>query len=197
MSYATVEQLRQYLPQVKADPKPPEPQPVNELLQLVLDRANAIVNEALGFAFGDWPAETSEHDHECQHRGRWLEVPYHKVGSVAAVAWLSGRGTASETTEAVADWLEEADGRLYLDNGWSPGWYRVEAIWGYGPAPASIVEVELDVAVNIWRGRDATAWSTEVGAEGVGAVSYNRALTWAQRSIIDAVRLQYLGVLHA
>ncbi len=196
MSYATVAQLRQYLPQVKADPPPPALQPVNDLLQSILDRANSIVNEALGFEFAPY-GEASGRDVECRHRQRWLEVPYHNAGTVATVAWLSGRGTASETTEAVADWLEEADGRLYLDNGWSPGWYRIEAVWGYGPAPASIVEVELEVAVNIWRGRDATAWSAEVGAEGVGAVSYNRALTWAQRSIIEAVRLQYLGVLHA
>ena len=190
MSYATVVQLRAYLTQVVAGAAN------DALLQAVLDRAYAIINDALGFDFAAYGA-AADVDVECGHERRWLEIPAHEAGSVATVAWLSGRGTASETTEAVADWLEEADGRLYLDNGWSPGWYRVEAIWGYGPAPASIVEVELEVAVNIWRGRDATAWSAEVGAEGVGAVSYNRALTWAQRSIIDAVRLQYLGVLHA
>ena len=196
MSYATVAQLRQYLPQVKADPDPPAPQPVSDLLQSILDRANSIVNEALGFAFGDYGA-ASEQDIEAVHGGRWLEIPYHEAASVATVEWVSGRGTASEVTDVVDGWLEESDGRLYRDAGWSRGWYRIEAKWGYGPAPASIVEVEIEVAVNIWRGRDASMWQSDIGAEGAGAVSYNRALTWAQRSIIDAVRLKYLGVLHA
>jgi hypothetical protein len=34
-------------------------------------------------------------------------------------------------------------------------------------------------------------WSTELGAAGGGATPYRRALTWAQRSIIDRVKQQY------
>jgi hypothetical protein len=190
MSYATVVQLREYLVQVGSGAAN------DALLQSVLDRANSIVNEALGFEFAPY-GEASGRDVECRHRQRWLEVPYHNAGTVATVEAISGRGTASEVTDALDGWLEEDDGRLYRDGGWAPGWYRITAQWGYGPAPASIVEVELEVAVNIWRGRDASMWQSDIGVEGAGAVSYNRALTWAQRSIIDAVRLKYLGVVHA
>jgi len=55
----------------------------------------------------------------------------------------------------------------------------------------------LQVAVNIWRGRDAMQWSSSLGAEGGGAVSYQRALSWAQRSIIERVKTQYPGESYA
>jgi len=73
----------------------------------------------------------------------------------------------------------------------------VTAIWGYGPAPASVVEVELEIAVNIWRSAAASSFGTAVGVEGGGAVTVNRALTWAQRNILDGIRASYVGVVHA
>jgi hypothetical protein len=191
MAYATVAQLRAYLTQVATGATN------DALLTTVLARAHEIVNDALGFAFDTAWAGPSDQDVYEEHSRRWLTLPYHQLASVAAVSTVHGRGTSTETTTVVDDWLEEADGRLYLDAGWTPGWYRVEAAWGYGPAPAHVVEVELRVAVNIWRGRDASQWQSELGAEGQGAVPYNRALTWAERSILDGVRMRYLGVVHA
>lgn len=71
------------------------------------------------------------------------------------------------------------------------------AMWGYGPAPASAVQVELEVAVNIWQGKAAPNWAASVGVEGGGAVPVNRALTWAQRSILEGIRARYLGAVCA
>ena len=192
MSYATVDELRAYLPQVRDDAT------TDGLLANVLERANAIVNDALGFEFAAHGATATTRDVECQHDRRWLELPAHKAGSVTEVKSISSRGATYEALSTESDWLEEADGRLYRGAGWGAGtWYRVEALWGYGSAPATIIEVEIEIAVNIWRGRDASSWQSDVGADGQGAVGFNRALTWAQRSIIDGVRTRVLGVVHA
>jgi hypothetical protein len=192
MSYATIAELRAYLPQVAVTAAN------DALLQDVLARANAIVNDALGFEFGAYGAAATLRDVLKSHTGYWFELPAHKAGTVTAVSLVSGRGTTSESTEVVTDWLEESDGRVYADGQWAGGnWYRVTAFWGYGPAPTTIVEVELEIAVIIWRGRDASSWQSDTGADGQGAVSFNRALTWAQRSIIDGVRMRVLGMVHA
>lgn len=192
MSYATVAELRAYLPQIKTDSE------TDELLATVLERANAIVNDALGFEFAEYAVTETVRDVECRHNRRWLELPAHQVGSVTTVESISGRGTAYEALSTETDWMEEPDGRLFRFGGWGMGaWYRIRALWGYGPAPATIVEVEIEIAVNIWRGRDASSWQSDTGADGQGAVGFNRALTWAQRSIIDGVRSRVLGVVYA
>ncbi len=192
MSYATLGELRAYLPQVKDGPD------TDLLLTNVLDRAHAIVDEALGFTFAGYDATPTTRDVLCKHNGAWLELPPHKPGTVTAVQSLSGRGTSSETLADETDWLEESDGRLYRGRGWGAcSWYRITALWGYGQPPESIVEVEIEIAVNIWRGRDASSWQSDTGADGQGATSFNRALTWAQRSIIEGVRQRVLGVVHA
>ena len=149
MAYATVQELREYLPQVEQGAE------VDALLAKMLARATAIVSRALTFEFGDWPAPSAR-DVRAQG-GRWLELPGYQPGSVATVLALWGRGTSHETTSAVTDYVAEDDGRLYRDGGWTAGaWYRVVAAWGYGPA-----------------------------------------LTNQQRMVLDAVRMEYVGVVHA
>jgi hypothetical protein len=188
MPYATLDQLYEYLPQLEREH--------DALLSDILARATAIVDEALGFSFAAYGQVTTRDARAVG--GEYLTLPAHQLGSVVMVAEVSGKATAYESASAVADYEDFEDGRLWRGQGWTPGaWYRVTAVWGYGPAPASIVQVTLEVAVNIWRGRDASQWSNTLGVEGQGAVSYNRALTWAQRSIIDAVRLEREGIIHA
>ena len=191
MAYATTAQLRVYLPQVAAGAG------IDAMLQAVLDRAYDIVNLALGFTFA--AAGIAAAKDVMAQGGRYLELPAHTLGSVTVVAEVDSKGTLSESTiDLVGYWDELEDGRLYKDDGWEPGeWYRVTAPWGYGVAPAAIVEVELELAVNLWRSKDRGMFSDVIGTEGGGAVGYSRALTNQQRMIIDAVRARTLGVVIA
>jgi len=192
MSYITVADLREYLPQVKAGTTQ------DAELQNVIDRAHAIAGDALGFEFSAWAVEATTQDIQARSEGVWLWVPNYKAASVTTVQLISGRGTTGESLSTVTDWTEEDAWRLYANAGWLSGcWYRVTAIWGYGPAPESVIEVELEAAVNIWRGRDAAVWQNDLGVQGQGAAPFNRALSWSQRDILNAVRHTYLGVVHA
>ena len=194
MAYASVAQLREYLGQIKAG--------ATEDAQLanVLERASSIVDGALGFRFTPYTAVASNRD-VLSIGGTYLEVPAYEAGSITFIKAISSRGASGESLETITDWLAEETFRpyqVYRHGGWSDGtWYRVTAKWGYGPAPDDIVEVTLEVAVNIWRGKDASFGQSEIGVQGGGSVGFNRALTWAQRSIIDNVRTAYLGIVHA
>jgi hypothetical protein len=192
MPYITVAQFRDYMPQVKVGA------PVDAQIEDVIERAHAIVGDALGFEFAAYGATATEKDVLCKASGAWLEVPYHNATTVATVTEVYARGTSYESETDVEDWLEEDDGRLYRGDGWAAGaWYRVTAKWGYGPAPESVVEVELEAAINIWRGRDAAIWQNEVGVQGQGNAPMNRALSWPQRDVLNGVRKTYLGLVHA
>lgn len=193
-AYATVTQLREYLGQVKAG------EGVDAQLTAVLARATDIVNDALGFQFEAYGEEATAKDVRALD-SEWLWLPAYQAGSIESIALVTSRGDSSESTETITGWVADEDERPYRvwrSGGWMHDvWYRVMAIWGYGAAPDAVVEVTIEVAVNIWRGRDAANWQATVGADGQGAVSFSRALTWAQRSIIDGVRARYLGVVHA
>jgi len=192
MTYATVPQLREYVPQVPAGAEE------DAELQALLDRAESIVNGELGFEFADYGEAEARHGLHLNAPGtQILWIAAHQQGTVASVYRVDGRGSSEETETEVTDWAEMDDGRLWRPAGWLSSWYKITAVWGYGPAPDAIVEVTLEVAVNIWRGRDASQWGDSLGAEGGGAVMYRRALTWAQRAIIDNVRRQYVGIVHA
>lgn len=192
MAYASVTQLREYLKDLPASDE------TDDLLEAILERATALVDGELGFAFAAYGYTASEIDVYSGAGGKWLYLPAYQSGSLGDVALVSSRGTDDEDTEAETEFVQESRYRLYRDVGWLPRrYYRVSAVWGYGEAPEAIVEVTLQVAVNIWRGRDAMQWSSSVGAEGGGAVSYQRALSWAQRSIIERVKTQYPGESYA
>lgn len=193
-SYATVAQLREYLKQAKTGAA------TDSELQNILDRATAIIDGALGFSFAAYPASASARDVRGVG-GVYLELPAYQAGSITSIYEVSDRGTSDESTTLVSDWLAEETFRpyqVYRHSGWNDGaWYRVTAKWGYGAPPADIVEVTLEVAVNIWRAKDASFGQSELGVQGGGSVSYNRALTWGQRSIIEMVRTAYLGIVYA
>ena len=179
-AYGTVAQLREYLTQV------PTGSVADALLQSCLDRATDTVDGAMGFA---WTAyrEAAAKDVRAEANSEYLTLPAHQVGGVTAVAWLTGKGTIYACTEAMTDYEELEDGRLWRSEGWMRReWYRVTAPWGNGPVPASLVEVCLELAINIWGSRDSKQISDVVGVE--GAVGYNRALTNRQRMIIEDCR---------
>lgn len=193
-SYASVTQLREYLGQVATNSTE------DGKLQAILERATAIVGHALGFSFAEYSAAASNRDVQ-SIGGTYLELPAYQAGSITFIKSISSRGATDESVETITDWLAEETFRpyqVYRGSGWTDGtWYRVTAKWGYGPAPADIVEVTLEVAINIWRGKDASFGQPDIGVQGGGGVSFNRALTWAQRAIIDNVRTAYLGIVHA
>jgi hypothetical protein len=190
-AYISVSDLREYLPQAKTGIA------ADTEMTKVIDRAHQIVTDALSFEFAAWPEAASTQD-VLSRGGVWLWIPYHQSDSVETVQLISSRGASSESLDDVDDWIEEDAWRLYANAGWYAGaWYRVTAIWGYGPVPESVIEVEMEAAVNIWRGRDAAVWQNDVGGAGQGAAPFNRALSWSQRDVLNAVRATYLGVVHA
>ncbi len=109
---------------------------------------------------------------------------------------MTSRGTGYESETEVDDYVAESRGRLYRDVGWLPrSWYRVTAKWGVGPVPARVVEITLEIAVNLYNLRQNGTSPTQ-GVEGGGATSYPRALTWAQRAIIEDVKMEYWAAWH-
>lgn len=179
-AYATTDQLREYLDKLPTNVP-------NSRLQAVLDRARGIVDLVLGCSFLDageeWPAPAAR-----TVRGeasRWLRLPAYQPGSITAIA-------AGDV--AIDGWEEDAGaglGVLFRAGGWADASYTVTAQWGHGPAPDAVVEVNLELAVNLWQAKAAGRFSDVVGVEGGGAVGYAKALTGQQKLVLEAVRARY------
>lgn len=186
--------LREYLKQAATD----------DATTLILDhmrgRAYSIINENLGFTFAAYPGSATPKVVYGQG-GSNLYLPAHQAASVTTVA--------DEGGGSITGWTQDDDGSLHLTTTFPPSidrppmWragarYTVTAKWGYGPAPESIVELELELTVNIFRERDKAAFSDVVGVEGGGAVAvgYQRALTNRQQLIIDMAKAKYYGVAY-
>lgn len=189
-SYGSVTEIRQYLSQV------PSGAANDALLQDCLDRATAMIDGELGFAFAAFGATAASKDFCSRVASQYLELPAYQAGSITSVYELSAKGTTYESTDEVLateyDILDDViRPRLYRYEGWPAGWYRVTAIWGYGPAPAEIVQVCLEKAVNLYLGAQGGQFSDVVGIEGGGAVGYNRAWTNAQRRVMENMRARF------
>jgi len=194
--YASTTQMRAYLSQVPAGVA------VDALLQECLDRASAAVDGELGFSFAGY-ASTAGARTFSSRGGRLLHLPYHESGSLTALSLTyeeSGRpetpvqvDVTLPTAIAFSVYTAEADDHTYLwrATGWPSGRYSGTAKWGYGSAPADIVQVTLELAINLWLAKDGGQFSDVVGIEGGGAVGYNRAWTNRQRMILAATRLRY------
>ena len=185
-SYATVAQFRQIMTQV------PTTAATTALIQMALDAATAMIDGELGFAFAAYGATATSKDVLLRRASAYLDLPQYQAASIASVYEVYAKGSTSEYLEEVLatayDILD--DGRLYNYLGWAAGWYRVTAKWGQGAAPAAIVQVCLEKAINLWLGGQGGQYSDVVGIEGGGAVGYNRAWTNAQRAELDNARLQ-------
>ncbi len=188
MAYTTVGRVKQYLPQL-ADTSDHD-----ALLAEIIDRAQRLVDDYLGFTFAAYGATATEKDVWSGNGGDYLLLPAYKTGSLSSVYLVTDRGGASEDdTEEIDDYSEDDRWRLWRAAKWPRRtWYRCKAIWGPGDVPDSIEEVTIEIAVNIWRGRDVGQFDRS-GAEGGGSVAYARALTWSQRNAIDRVKMQFWG----
>ena len=195
MGIVTVGQLRGYLNQVKAGT------PLDEQLETILGRAESIVTGALGFSF--FPADEGWSDVEPtvkrvqSEQSKYMRLPPYLVGSIESIA-LMVRTTITTATVDSADYEETGEHfYLYRPDGWGGVRYAVTAKFGYGPAPESIVELILELAVNIWRQRDQGMFQAVQGVDaannavGGGFLKYVGGLNADQRKIIGHVRRQF------
>lgn len=167
MAYATVAQLRAYLPQL------PNDEATDDLLEALLERATDAIAAVMGMRFEGFVDDFKK----VAGTGTvYLVLPPHIQLSVETVADADG--------VQVTGW--EVYGRTWLfhPDGWGTTRYTIGAQWGYGDPPPSIQEVALEVAVNMWRAKDAARFSDEVGVHGEGAVPYEGAFTAQQRAVM-------------
>jgi hypothetical protein len=198
MSYATVAQLRTYLSQVG------DGTAETTLLQAILDRATGIIDTALGFTLAAYPGSATALV-VLHGGGPYLKLPPHLAGSITIVVDPSG------STVPTINYVEDTDGDLYRaptgywslsgespysqypDPNWPIGRYTITAKWGAGPASAAVEQVCLELAVNIWRGKDRGMFTETVGVDGAGGLIFTGGLTNQQAAILRQVRAQYIG----
>ena len=188
MPLATPEQFFQYMGQV--------PQPgAMATVENIVKRASAMVERFLGFTFAEYPGSPSTLV-VAHSGGSVLYLPAHEAGSITAVTDNVGSTVLSTA------YAEDHNGNLYFTVNnypygatgaplglFAPGRYTVTAKWGYGPTvPEDVVEVVLELAVNIWRGKDRGMWTDYVGVQGSGELLFTGGLTNQQRAILTQVR---------
>lgn len=189
MSYATVDDLRAYLPQT------PVTGETDDLFESILGRATQIIDTELGYAFGTSALGTATVYGDGTD---YLKPPAFVAGSITLVTAPSGYSVPSYVEQGGL-LIVTRDGRIapaYLGRSltglgyspigsWLPGVpYTVLATFGYATVPSDIVECCLELAVRIWRAKDA-GFSDVVGIEGGGAVGYNGKYPALVKAILD------------
>ncbi|MDQ1301432.1 MAG: hypothetical protein QG637_1353 [Chloroflexota bacterium] len=163
----------------------------DSLLVQALTTATALIDSALGFSFATYGAAAAK-DVRCLGATATWDIPYHSIASVTTVLEIYSKGTSSESTDAITDFDELDDGRLYYATGWQKNqWYRITAAWGYGAAPEEIIKVAMQLAVDLWHGRDARGSADMQNVEGPGAAPVQRAFTWQQYQVLQQIRREY------
>jgi hypothetical protein len=190
-TYASVDQFRSYFPQAEAGDA------VDAAIFDALTRATGFANEVLGFSFfgqgESWPAASVKK--VFSEESQWLKLPAYQEGSITSL-------TLNGSSSAVSDWEEAWEhGRYYLfrENRWSGQRYAVTAQWGYGPPPPAVVEIVLEVAVNIWKGRDrgmfqeiaAPGASGGASGGGVAAIRFIGGMDKRQITVLDLERRRH------
>lgn len=198
-AYATRADLYQYLQQLRDAADTPE----DDLVDAILDRATSIIDGVLGFHFAGYAASASTKQ-IVSYGAPVLDLPPHQAGSVASVTYGSDTIDGAYWTETDAGALAIVDSvtwqwfprRSVWDIArWQVGIYSVSAQWGYGDPPASIVQVCLELAVNIWRSKDKGMFTDTIGVDGSGGVQYIGGLTNLQKQIVQNERARIVGVI--
>jgi hypothetical protein len=175
MAYATLAQLKAYLNQITDDSQ-------DALLEDVLDRATAIIDTVVGYSFA--PAASGER----VVYGNGTEPDYIEQAGALVVTRESLTGAAYHS--------QSLSGAPYgLTGGWLAGVpYTVTADFGVAATvPLDIQECCLQLAVRIWRAKDA-GFSDVVGVEGSGDVGYNGALPALVKKILTTYATSSPGV---
>lgn len=208
MAYATVAQLREYLRTLPSLTSSPNAAGVivtaqDSVLQAVLDRATDVIDKVLTFSFAAYPDTATARTLRVA-RGVLLELPAHQAGSITGYVdcvGAGGSGIAIPTTDILL--TSNRAGTKWAARyhaGWRGPLATVTAKWGYGQAPASIVEVCLELAVNIWRSATRGLFADAIGVDqvgnaiGGGSLAYSQQLTRTMKATLEAVRAQYVGV---
>jgi len=172
MAYATVADLRAYLPQIESGAA------MDALLAAILDRATAIVDGEIGHA---WSSATEAAQVVYGDGTPTLVLPAPVAGQVTSIT--APPGAIVPTYARRGDLLIAVDGRV-----WARGIpYTVTAPFGYGPPPADVVEATLEIAASIWREKD-SGFATVLGVEGAGAIETRQAFSPRVRSILNRYR---------
>jgi hypothetical protein len=188
VAYATPEEVFDYLPDLAGQSA------AEAVIEKLLDRASAYIDRRLGYAFGT--QGTGSRVVYGDGSDFLVLPPDYVAGSVTNVT--------TQSDFVVPSYIEQDNCLVVTRNGlaayrfdvniqtpsfnnnpnyvydWiSPGWmegvpFTVAATFGYGAAPADIVECCLELTVRMWRGKDA-GFSDVVGVEGRDAVGYNGA----------------------
>lgn len=205
MAMVTVEQFREYYEQLPAGLA------IDTKIGHAIDRAEDIVVKALGFTFEAdgfvWSSVAASQKRVQSEKSKHLKLPPYLYGSITSLVTMVGSGsTATIGTSEVADYEETRDQfYLYRSAGWGGVRYAVTAKWGYGAAPASIVELILELAVNIWRQKAQGLFQQVMGVNtsattgtntGGGSLKYVGGLNADQRKIVANVRRQYIEGVH-
>ena len=172
---------------------------LDALLQDILDRACAMVESALlPVEYAAYGAASAEVVRSEPYRTTYMRLPAHQHGSVTAVVEVAKLTSTTGTTIDPDDYVQKAGYLIAADaeTRWrAHAAYRITAVWGYGPAPADVQQVALELAVNAWRQRDRGLYSEVQGVEGGGAVSYVGGINATQRMVIHRARAQWREVV--
>ena len=196
MNYATINELREYLKQLETSAETILP-----TADAIIGRATAIIRTAIRNELRDptfdFTAETPPASARLINAGYgvFLTLPPHIIGSLASIVKASSGLTITAYFQHTAP-PNYGNVRLLGDPwGTSPalwmGFYSVSAAWGYGVVPANITELCLEIAVDIWRKKDA-GFFAEIGVAGEGSLPV--VAEWDRLGVISAFVEQYRRV---
>lgn len=177
---------------------------LDALIQKKLNRATQIIDTELGYSFalaaiGDQVVYGDGSD--------YLVLPTFVSGSVTDVDAPTGYDMPEyiEQDGALVVTRDDVIGPNYRYQtlssssygqigGWQAGVpYTVSATFGYAAIPEDIKECCLELAVRLWRAKDA-GFSDVVGVEGGGAVGYNGKYPAVVKAILEKRKPKSLGI---
>lgn len=197
MAMVTVAQFREYMDKIGAGT------PIDNRITAILGRAEDIVVEALGFTFfasdAPWSGVTASAKRVQSERSIYLRLPPYLAASITSVLPITG---VTVGTSEVTEYEEQDHFYLYRPAGWGGSRYAITAKWGYGPAPAALVELILELAINIERQKAQGLFQVQMGVDpvgqavGGGGIKYVGGLNADQRRIVANIRRHYIESVH-